>query len=137
MYAFDGVVMVWHKIYKVLGLILLIGLFSVSVSAQCVQYIHINNMLDENDLSDSVIVYQNDNMSRHFINEYNYSEDVFLVSCNVTYDFYIPARGSLAEKNVLNPHWSNFMLYAFLGVLLIMVFIILLLIAYRWGYKGK
>jgi len=129
--------MVWHKIYKVLGLILLIGLFSGSVNAQCVHYVHVNNMLDSDDLSDSVIVYQNDNMSRHYIAEYNYTKEVFLVSCNVTYDLYIPAKGSLAEKNILNPHWANFIFYAFIGVLIIMAFIILMLFALKWGYNGK
>jgi len=94
-------------------------------------------MLDSDDLSDSVIVYQNDNMSRHFIAEYNYTKEVFLVSCNVTYDLYIPATGSLAEKNILNPHWTNFIFYAFMGVLILMAFIILMLMALKWGYKGK
>jgi len=127
----------FNNFYKGLGLILLIGLMVNTVSADCMQYIHINNMLDDNDLSDKVVVYQNDNMSRHFISEHNYTDGSFYINCNVTYDFYIPAKPSLVEKNIENPHWANFMLYAFLGVLIIMAFIILVILALRWGFKGK
>lgn len=111
--------------------ILMITLMAGWVNAQCIQRVILTNMLTEDDLTDQVLIYQNDSLSKRWIATENYTDGEFNIACNRTYDFYIPPKYTMIQKDLQNSNWVNYMLFGLNGVILLVLFAILLLIGIR------
>ena len=114
---------------------LVLALVAVQVTGECIQRVFISNQLADDDLSDYAVIYQNDNLSRHWIKDVNNSEGSFNINCNVTYTVYIPARPDLIEKNPENSSWVDYVFYGGLGFLAVLIFVIIIIIGGRYAWK--
>jgi len=104
--------------------------------AQCVQYVKIDNMLDNNDFGDTVYFYQNDNMSTRYVMEADYTNGTIKTACGVGYDVYLPVSKQHIIRDIGNSNWLNYMLYTTNGLIILLIFVILLItILYRFGGK--
>ena len=105
-------------------------LLMVCVSSESFVWIQIQNQIGEGELSEFVFVYQNNNLSRRFIKEQNYTDRTIRLNGGVDYDLYIPANPQHIVKNIEHRNWGNFAFYGFwvmAFILLIVIVIILLL----------
>lgn len=123
----------------------MVGLLALVVGGtaqgECLQYVYMSDLTYAG-LDGRVGIWQNDNMSRHFIKEENMSEGAFLVNCGLVYDFVLVNSPASVYINPGGSGWADalFWVAVVAGVLGIVVSLFALgvgSLAVLWRGRGR